>query len=130
MQKLFLTFSLIFLLQIPTVSAVMEGGVMKTGMGNSSRVVDSTTNMPIAGAKVSLPKFDYITITDSDGTFKLNANLKAPTIMSIQKDGYRPFSLTIDEKIAAKPIVVGIEKSNIQDEVKLQKFNSTEMGNE
>lgn len=117
MQKLFLTFSLIFLLQIPTVSAVMEGGVMKTGMGNSSRVVDSTTNMPIAGAKVSLPKFDYITITDSDGAFKLNANLKAPTIMSIQKDGYRPFSLTIDEKIAAKPIVVGIEKSNIQDVV-------------
>ena len=67
MQKLFLTLGLIFLLQIPTFSAIMEGGVMKTGMGNSSRVVDSATNMPIAGAKVSLPKFDYITITDNDG---------------------------------------------------------------
>lgn len=115
MQKLFLIFGLLFLLQIPTFSAVMEGGVMKTGMGNSSRVVDSATNAPIAGAKVTLPKFDYITITDSDGAFKLNANMKSPTIMSVQKEGYRPFSLTVDEKIAAKPIVVGIEKSNAQD---------------
>jgi len=35
--------------------------------------------------------------------------------MSVEKEGYRPFSLTIDEKIAAKPIVVGIEKTNVQD---------------
>ena len=120
MRKLFFKIfiiNLIFLSQISAYSAVMEGGVMKTGMGNSSRVVDSATNMPIKGAKVSLPKFDYITVTDDNGAFKLNANMKSPTIMSVQKDGYRPFSLTIDEKIATKPMVVGIEKSNVQDVV-------------
>ena len=110
-------FTILLLISSAVNSAVMEGGVMKTGMGNSKRIVDSDTNMPVAGAKVILPKLDYITVTDNNGAFKLNANVKSPTIMSVQKDGYRPFSLTIDEKIAAKPIVVGIEKSNVQDVV-------------
>lgn len=117
-MKKFLILLSVFLLTVhSSISAVMEGGVIKTGMGNSKRVVDSATNMPIAGAKVILPKLDYITVTDNDGAFKLNANVKNSTIMSVQKEGYRPFSLTIDEKIAAKPIIVGIEKSNVQDVV-------------
>ncbi len=117
MRKIFILFTILLLISSAVNSAVMEGGVMKTGMGNSKRIVDSDTNMPVAGAKVILPKLDYITVTDNDGAFKLNANVKSPTIMSVQKEGYRPFSLTIDEKIAAKPIVVGIEKSNVQDVV-------------
>ncbi len=117
MRKIFILFTILLLISSAVNSAVMEGGVMKTGMGNSKRIVDSDTNMPVAGAKVILPKLDYITVTDNNGAFKLNANVKSPTIMSVQKDGYRPFSLTIDEKIAAKPIVVGIEKSNVQDVV-------------
>lgn len=94
---------------------IMSGGVMKTGMGNSKRIVDSATNMPVAGAKVVLPKLDYITVTDENGAFNLNTKVHAPTILSVQKDGYRPFSLTIDEKIATRPMIVGIEKSNVQD---------------
>lgn len=96
-------------------AAVMEGGISKTGMGNTSMIVDNATNMPISGAKVSLPKNNYTTYSDEQGAFNLNADIKKPTIMSVEKDGYRPFSLTIDEKIAAKPIVVGIEKTNVQD---------------
>ena len=49
---------------------------MKTGMGNSKRVVDSATNMPVSGAKVVLPKLDYITVTDDNGAFSLNAKFK------------------------------------------------------
>lgn len=94
---------------------IMAGGVMKTGMGNSKRIVDSATNMPVAGAKVVLPKLDYITVTDENGAFNLKTKVHAPTILSVQKDGYRPFSLTIDEKIATRPMIVGIEKSNVQD---------------
>lgn len=96
-------------------SAVMEGGISKTGMGNSSRIIDNATNLPVAGAKVSLPKQNYSTVSDSNGAFKLKEDIKGTTIMSVEKEGYRPFSLTIDERIAAKPIVVGIEKSNVQD---------------
>lgn len=115
MQK-FITFLFILAFVVNSVSAaVMEGGVSKTGMGNSSRIVDSATNLPVSGAKVSLPKNNYTTYSDTSGAFNLNTDIKNPTIMSVEKDGYRPFSLTIDDKIAAKPIVVGIEKSNIQD---------------
>lgn len=115
MKKIFVLILFVLLFVSVANATVMEGGVMKTGMGNSKRVVDSATNMPVSGAKVVLPKLDYITVTDVNGAFSLNANIKSPTILSVQKEGYRPFSLTIDEKIAAKPIVVGIEKSNVQD---------------
>lgn len=115
MKKYFILLFCLIAFSMTVNSEVMEGGVMKTGMGNSKRIVDSATNMPVAGAKVILPKLDYITVTDDNGAFKLNADIKVPTILSVQKEGYRPFSLTIDEKIARKPIVVGIEKSNVQD---------------
>ncbi len=109
-------FIFVFLLGFQNVySAVMEGGVSKTGMGNSSRVVDNATNLPIAGARVSLPKQNYSTVSDSNGAFQLSNNIKGKTIMSVEKEGYRPFSLTIDENTASKPIIVGIEKSNVQD---------------
>ena len=116
MKNFLLFFILSVLISSSTVySAVMEGGVSKTGMGNSSRIVDNATNMPVAGAKVSLPKHNYSTMSDDNGAFKLNADIKSPTIMSVEKEGYRPFSLTIDQHTASKPIVVGIEKSNIED---------------
>ena len=35
--------------------------------------------------------------------------------MSVQKNGYKPFSLTIDEQAMSKPIVVGIEKTSPHD---------------
>lgn len=114
-KKIFVLILLILLNVLKVNSAVMEGGVSKTGMGNSSRIVDNATNLPVAGAKVSLPKQNYSTVSDSNGAFKLNANIRGTTIMSVEKEGYRPFSLTIDENTASKPIIVGIEKSNVQD---------------
>ncbi len=113
-MRIFIILLSMFLI-LPVQSAVMEGGVSKTGAGQFNRVIDSQTNMPVADAKVSIPKQNYTTYTDSNGIFNLNASVKAPTIMSVEKDGYRPFSLTINSKTALAPIVVGIEKSNVQD---------------
>ncbi len=115
MKQFLICLFLLHIFCVPVNSAVMEGGVSKTGVGNSSRIVDNATNMPVAGAKVSLPKNNYTTYSDAQGGFNLNTEIKDPTIMSVEKDGYRPFSLTINEKMASKPIVVGIEKSDIQD---------------
>ena len=115
MNRIFITFILLLLTVSSSYSAVMEGGVSKTGAGNVSRIIDSQTNNPVSGAKVSLPKQNYTTYTDNQGAFNLNANVKDTTILSVEKEGYRPFSLTINEKIAAKPIIVGIEKSNVED---------------
>ena len=117
MSRIFLCLLLLnlFFFQTSVIAAVMEGGISKTGIGNTSRIVDSDTNLPVAGAKLSVPKQNFSTVTDSDGAFNLKTDIENTTIMSVEKDGYRPFSLTIDQRIAAKPIVVGIEKSNIQD---------------
>ena len=79
------------LLNIQSVySAVMEGGVSKTGMGDSSRIVDNATNLPVAGAKVTLPKQNYSTISDSNGAFQLKGDIKGTTIMSVEKGGDSP----------------------------------------
>lgn len=96
-------------------AAVMEGGVSKNGTGEFNRIIDSESNMPVAGAKVSLPKQNFSTYTDNDGTFNLNANIRDNSILSVEKEGYKPFSLTVNEKIAARPIVLGIQKSNAED---------------
>ncbi len=115
MRQCFILVLIFFINLLPVGAAVMEGGVSKTGMGNTSRIVDSDTNTPVSGARVSIPKENFSTITDSSGAFNLNIKINDPTIMSVEKEGYRPFSLTIDEKVASKPIVVGIVKSNVQD---------------
>ncbi|MDR1168435.1 MAG: carboxypeptidase-like regulatory domain-containing protein [Heliobacteriaceae bacterium] len=93
--------------------AALEGRVSESGAVNS--VVDRHTGEPVANAKVSLPKQKYSTYTDSSGGFNLDSGIKGNTLLSVEKEGYRPYSLTIDESIAAKPMALSIEKSNAHD---------------
>lgn len=95
-------------------AATVSGGISKLDIGKSGIVVDSNTNTPIDRAKVSVPKYNYSTFTDENGTFSLGA-INGTTIMSVEKDGYKPFSLTVNEMIASRPMVLGIQKSNIAD---------------
>lgn len=80
-----------------------------------NRVVDAKNGMPIPAAKIRIPSKQYTTQTAPDGSFQLQADINAPTIMSVEKEGYKPFSLTMDQLAVAKPIVIGIEKSNPAD---------------
>lgn len=104
---------IMLILALPVHAKVMEGGVSK--IGDVSRIVDTETNMPVAGAKISLPKQNYTTYSDNNGIFNLKANVKSNSLLSVEKEGYRPFSLTVNEKLANQPLVLGIEKSNVQD---------------
>ena len=112
MKKFLNTFLLIMFLSLPVQATTFQGGVSEQGHGNSSRVVDSQTGVGISGARVSLPKLNYTTQTDSDGFFELNTQINSPTIMSVQKDKYKPFSVTVNSQSLSAPIVIGIEKSN------------------
>ena len=108
------------LLYMPAYSQIVQGGVTENGQwytssGNKHQIIDNQTNLPIQNAKVSLPKQNYTTYTDSNGSFNLDTNVNDSSILSVEKQGYRPFSVTINDKIAAKPIIIGIEKSNLQD---------------
>ena len=112
-MRKFLFLSLIFtFLNLQANAAALQANISKEGAAGINRIVDSETNMPVSGAKVTLPQKNYSTKTNPDGTFDLNANINGSTILSVEKDGYKPFSLTVNEKIASRPIIVGIEKTN------------------
>jgi len=97
-------------------SAPISGYAEKQGITiKPNRVVDSRNGMPISSAKINIPAKNYSTTTDENGSFQLQADINAPTIMSVEKEGYKPFSLTMDRLATAKPIVIGIEKSNPAD---------------
>ena len=114
MKKFILLITAILLSGVISVnSAPLTGGVSEVGQG--SKVVDAKTNSPVEGAIISIPQLGYKTKTDENGAFSLNATINDETIMSIQKNGYRPFSITIDKNIAMKPLVVGIQKSELTD---------------
>ena len=112
MKKFLNILILIIFLALPANATTFQGGVSEQGTGNSSRVVDSNTGVGIGGARVSLPKQNFHTKTDADGFFELNTQINGPTIMSVQKENYKPFSVTINSQNLSTPIVIGIEKSN------------------
>jgi len=116
MKKIIAFLILINFLSIPAyASATFEGGVSAEGIGNSSRIVDKNTGEGIGGAKITLPKQKYSTQTDSNGFFELNTQINGPSIMSVQKDQYKPYSVTITDQALSAPLVIGIEKSNAHE---------------
>jgi len=112
-MKFLLSLIIFSLLSVQVHAQVMELGITKNGAFN--QVYDAQTNMPVSNAKITIPNKNFTTYTDENGSFELMAKLNDTSIMSVEKDGYRPFSLTINDKIAARPMVIGIEKSNFQD---------------
>ena len=96
-------------------ASTFEGGVSAEGRGKSSRIVDKTTGIGIGGAKITLPKQRYSTQTDSDGYFELDTYIDGTSIMSVQKENYKPYSVTVTDQTLSAPIVIGIEKSNAHD---------------
>ena len=115
MGKIVITLVLFFIMNLPAFCGVVQGGVEKEGIVGSNKVVDSATNAPVSGAKISLPQENYQTYTDSNGSFALGTNINGQTVMAVEKAGYKPFSVTIDEKTASHPIIMGIEKSTPKD---------------
>ncbi len=112
MRKYFLLIFTFLFFNLTANSVPLQANISKEGEAGINKIVDAETSQPIAGARVILPQKNYSITTASDGTFNLNADINGATVLSVEKEGYRPFSLTINEKIASRPIVVGIEKSN------------------
>lgn len=119
MRKLFyLALIMLICSYISAHAATLEGGVSKDGIKNIpkiNRVIDSQTNLPIPFAKVILPKENFTTYTDANGCFELKTKLNNTSVLAIEKEGYRPFSLTLNKNSTANPIIVGIEKSKPLD---------------
>lgn len=115
MNKYFVILLTLLSLTDFAMCATFEGGIEKTGMGKNSVILDAQTNLPVEGVKITMPKQNFSTLTDKNGAFLLNAKLNSPSILSVEKEGYRPYSITLDENVNNNPIVISIEKSSSDD---------------
>lgn len=93
----------------------ISGTVKKDEFGQQNQVIDTQTGAPVGQAKITVPSKGYRTLTDENGTFTLKTNIDGKTILSVEKEGYRPFSITIDEKSVKNPIKLGIEQARTGD---------------
>lgn len=115
MRKLFITLIIILTVNSAAFCDVFQGGVSKHGLLGRNKIYDSQTNAPISGARITLPQDNYQTYSDSKGNFALDADIDGQTVLSVEKPGYKPFSLTLNKATAGKPIVLGIEKTTAHD---------------
>ncbi|HNW26736.1 MAG TPA: carboxypeptidase-like regulatory domain-containing protein [Candidatus Gastranaerophilaceae bacterium] len=100
---------------LPAFSESMQNKVVVKGADGINRIIDSKTNKPIGKAKIVVPQSNYQTYTDEQGRFQLGAKVDGQTVMSVEKEGYKPFSVTLDKNNNAQAIVLGIEKSTPRD---------------
>lgn len=114
MKKLICLFLIVSLNSIIYADTI-QGGISEKKRLQTSRIIDKTTGKGISGAEINLPKQQYRTKTNRDGYFELDTQIDGTTILSVQKNNYKPFTMTIDEKSLSSPLVVGIEKSNAHE---------------
>lgn len=95
----------------PAFALVMQGGVSQSEMIKKNRVIDKYTKQPIPNAKIIIPSKNYSTYTNNQGEFSLNIQITTPTILSVEKENYKPFSVTITRDKYYNPFVLSIEQS-------------------
>ena len=101
----------------PCYPTTYTGGVTKVGQQYSNQIIDSATKKGVASAKISIPQKNYHTYSDANGNFTLpDIKITQPTLLSVQKEGYRPFSLTINNNESLNsPMKIEIAQSEALD---------------
>ena len=83
------------------------------GQKESNRIIDSQTKQPVEFAKITIPKKNFRTYSDQNGNFELpQIQINQPTMLNVEKEGYRPFSITINNNQSLNnPMQIEIAKS-------------------
>lgn len=117
MKKIFFIIYILILFSTSANCEIFTGGVTKVGQNESNRVLDSQSKQPVEFAKISMPQKQFHTYTDQNGNFELpNIKITAPTILNVEKEGYRPFSITINNNQSLNsPMKIEIAKSTPMD---------------
>ena len=112
-KSLIITILLLFFNLNVQAASTFEGGVTAEGTGNyGNRIIDRATGAGVEGATITLPKERYSTKTDSQGYFELDTHINGTSILSIKKDNYKPYTVTVTDQALSSPLVLGIEKSD------------------
>ena len=91
---------------------MLSGNIDHNDLNYQNKIVDSKTNKPISGARITIPEINYETFSDFNGAFKLNADISDKTVMFVEHEGYKVFSLTVDNSVFNSPLKLGIEQSS------------------
>ena len=90
----------------------ISGKINHDDINYQNKIVDYKTGNPLDNAKITIPDLNYTTYSNSQGVFKLNADIQGKTVLFVEKEGYKTFSLTIDNTVLQTPLKLGIEKSS------------------
>ena len=115
MKRTIFTLLLAIFMTNTAYGEIFTGGVSKVGEQESNRVIDADTKQGVDFAKVTIPQKKYHTYTDANGNFNLPAiKIDSPTILNVEKEGYRPFSVTINsgQSLSSEPMKITIARSS------------------
>ncbi len=113
MKKIFLLLAIYMIFSYNQgFAGVISGKVHHDELNNKNTIVDSKTQKALSNAKITIPELNYTTFSDKDGTFRLNADVSDKTVLFVEKEGYKVFSLTIDNSVLKSPLKLGIEQTN------------------
>ncbi len=116
MKRILLLFALLIFFVPVSFADVISGKVRQDDkLYARNQVVDSADGSPVDNARVSIPRNGFETYTDNNGKFELNTKIDSTTVLSVEKEGFRPYSLTIDKNSLNQPLRLGIERSKNGD---------------
>lgn len=115
MKKILLTISMFFLLMPCSSATLFEGGIVKEAEYQHHQVIDAISNEPIPNALVKIPQLGISTKTDINGKFVLKEKINSKTILSVEKSGYKPFSMTLAKLNSNSKMTLAIEKSTFKN---------------
>lgn len=111
MNKIFFVLMILFLNCNVVNSQTIVGKIRHDDI-KFNKIIDYDTNNPLANAKITIPDLHFTTFSDENGAFKLNADVTDRMVLFVEKDGYKTFSLTIDNNVIKNPLKLGIHKAN------------------
>lgn len=109
-MKKAILFIISYILTFSVSLAAISGKIDHNDLNYQNKIINSKTQEPLQNAKITIPELNYTTYSDSSGCFKLNADISEKTVLFVEKDGYKVFSLTIDNSVLNSPLKLGIEE--------------------
>ncbi len=118
MKKIFILITSLISFTLCANATTFTGEVTKVGEHESNQIIDAQTKQGVEFAKISIPQKNFRTYSDANGNFELpKIQITQDTVIDIEKEGYRPFSLTINkgQDVASTPMKIEIAKSEAMD---------------
>ena len=112
-RVLFIMLLLASFVPILAQATVLQGGINTDDViKHFHTVIDKVTGKPIPNARITVPSNNYVTYSDINGHFEIKSQIKGQSIISVEKQNYKPYSLTITDKMQRTPMVLAIETFN------------------